>query len=117
MISCPKAQTAALRLGCADRLDRVRLVDARGLEEVDPELPRGVGGRWRGHPAAPAPAPVRRGDDEGGAMRRIGEPPEDRGGEIGGAEVDGAHVVAPGGVRLVAVLGRRLGSGRSRDPG
>ena len=95
----------------ADPLQRRLVVDVLGLQQLDPQLARGLGGRRRRQLAAAALAAVGRGDDQRRAVRRVGQAPQDGGGELGGAEVDGPHASVRGSrsspSSLVVVLGRR----------
>ncbi len=103
------ADAERVRLRGGDPLERLRVVQPLGLDQVEAELARAVGDRRRREPAAAALGPVRSRDDERGGMRARGEALEDGGGEVGGAEVDRAHASGADGVR-----GRALAQGAHR---
>ena len=86
LISCPKAQTAiGLGLGRPDRLHGLGRVHVRGLMKLQAQLAGRLSGRRRRRPAPAALAAVRRRDDERRPVRAVGEAPEHRRRELGGA--------------------------------
>ena len=96
-ISWPKAQTTT---ACGPAA-RIRSSAAASLtfsvcSSSSPSSCRGERGRRRLSPAAAAPAAVGRGDDQRRAVGGVGQPPQDGGGEVGGAEVGGSHASVRG---------------------
>ena len=82
------AHARDLRLGGGDPLQRLRLVQPLGLDHLEAELTRPQGHRRRRDLAAAALRPVGPRDDELRSMRAAGQPLEDDGREVRGAEVD-----------------------------
>jgi hypothetical protein len=85
-----------VRAGAPDRLQRRLGVDVLGLEQLNPKL---TGSRCRGRrlqlPSPPLLA-VRGRHHQRRPVRRIRQPAEDGGGELGGAEVDRPHASVRG---------------------
>ena len=90
-----RAHADGLGRGGGDPCAGVLVVDRFGLEDLDPERLRPLGDRRRCQaPSAPARTVGAR-DDERRAVRGVGQALEHGRGEVGRAQIDGAHAVVP----------------------
>ena len=104
------ADDSGLGLHGEDAVEFPRIAGVLGLEQLDPELARGISGRRRGEPAPAPPWPVDGGDDQRGPVLAFRKALEDGDREIRGAEEDRAHSGWLG-VRVLVVLGARAVGG------